>query len=115
MLFRSVVDAASAAEKARVRMMLDHILPISARRAGMLNDAAVIAALPRYDLERVTAPTLAISLEDDGYETLPGAKYSAEHIPNARLLSFAAGGHLAVGHQTEIEDAIVALLKSSGD
>ena len=51
-----VVAAASLAEQARVAEMMRHILPVSPRRLGLLNDAAVTTTLPCYPLERITAP-----------------------------------------------------------
>jgi len=107
----SVVDSASASEQARVAEILDHILPVSPRRLGLLNDAAVTSSLPRYELERIAAPTLLISLADDGYGTYDGARYAAAHIPHARFIGYPSGGHLAVGHQKEIVAEMVALLK----
>ena len=60
-----LVARAPAPEQARIQQVLDHILPVSPRRMGLLNDARVVSALPRYDLEKIAAPTLAISAADD--------------------------------------------------
>src|SRR5512143_1125376 len=98
----AVVDDASAEERARVDAVLEHILPVSTRRAGLLNDAAVTSTLRRYDLERITVPTLAISAADDLYGTFDGARYTAEHIAQARFAGYPDGGHLCVGHQEQI-------------
>lgn len=105
-----VVKNADAAEQARVADMLEQILPVSARRDGLINDAAVVSAITRYDLERIAVPTLAISTKDDLYGTYDGARYTAEHIPGARFLGFPTGGHLCVGHNEEIAGEIAALL-----
>lgn len=107
----SVVDQASAQEQQRVQQMLDHILPISPRRLGLVNDAAVTSTLPRYDLERITAPTLVISLEDDQFGTYDGARYTAEHIKGARFVGYSEGGHVWVGHQEDVESEVVRFLK----
>jgi pimeloyl-ACP methyl ester carboxylesterase len=106
-----IVANASAAERARVARMLDLILPVSPRRLGLLNDSAVTSALPRYDLEKIGAPTLILSAADDLYGTFDGARYSAEHIPGARFIGYANGGHLWVGHNREVESEIVTFLK----
>lgn len=105
-----VVGEASAEEQERVQETLDSILPIRPRRIGLVNDASVTSALPRYELERVTAPTLAISCADDRFGTYDGARYTTAHIPNARFIGFASGGHLWVGHQREILSAITQFL-----
>jgi len=107
----AVVENASADEQARVAQMLDHILPISPRRHGLVNDAAVVSSLPRYELERIDVPTLVMSTADDLFGTFDTARYTAEHIPRARFASYSSGGHLLVGHQKEIWSVIIAFLK----
>ncbi len=108
----AIVKNASAEEQARISHMLEHILPISPRRLGLLNDAAVIASLTRFDLERIAVPTLIFSAEDDLFGTYQGARYSAEHIPRARFVGFSTGGHMWVGHQQEVIAEIAAFLKN---
>jgi len=107
----AVVENASADERDRVARMLDHILPVSPRRLGLLNDAAVTSSLPRYELERIAVPTLILSAADDLFGTFDGARYSAEHIPRARFIGFPSGGHLWVGHQKEVMSEIAAFLR----
>lgn len=92
------VVAASPGEQARAAQMLELILPVSPRRKGLLNDARVTSSLSRYRLEQVAAPTLAISAADDLFGTFDGARYSAEHIPDARFIGYRSGGHLWIGH-----------------
>jgi 2-hydroxy-6-oxonona-2,4-dienedioate hydrolase len=107
----ALVESASADERERVAQMLDHILPVSPRRLGLLNDAAVTSSLPRYELERIAVPTLILSMADDLFGTYDGARYSAEHIPRARFIGFPSGGHLWVGHQQEVMSEIAAFLR----
>jgi pimeloyl-ACP methyl ester carboxylesterase len=107
----AVVDNASADERARVAHMLEHILPVSPRRPGLLNDAAVTSSLPRYELERIVVPTLILSMADDLFGTYDGARYSAEHIPGARFIGYPSGGHLWVGHQKEVMSEIASFLR----
>jgi pimeloyl-ACP methyl ester carboxylesterase len=106
-----VVKKADAAEQARVDELLRQILPVSTRRAGLLNDAAVTSALPRYELERIAVPTLVISMADDLFGTFDGARYTAEHVPGARFKGYPSGGHVCVGHHKEIVAEIAAFLK----
>jgi len=103
----NVVAEASLSEQLRVDRVMDRILPVSPRRIGLLNDAAVTSTLQREPLEQVRAPTLVVSLEDDRFGTIDGARYTADHVPGARFVSFARGGHLWVGHHGEV----IALLK----
>jgi 2-hydroxy-6-oxonona-2,4-dienedioate hydrolase len=105
------LETVSSAERARVTEMMDRILPVRPRRLGLLNDAAITSSLPRYPLESITAPTLAISVADDQFGTFAGARYSAEHIPDARFVGYATGGHIWAGHQEELVREIVVFLK----
>jgi 2-hydroxy-6-oxonona-2,4-dienedioate hydrolase len=107
----SALRNASAEERQRVARVLDHIQPLSMRRLGLLNDAAIARSLPRYDLERIAAPTLVIGVADCLYGTYAGARHSAEHIPGARFVSYAKGGHLWAGHQPEVMDEIAGFLR----
>jgi pimeloyl-ACP methyl ester carboxylesterase len=106
-----VVDKADADEQARVAQLLDHILPVSPRRTGLVNDAAVVSTLPRYELERIQAPTLLVSAADDRFGTFEPARYTAEHIPGARFIGYPTGGHMLAGHGKEAMAEIAAFLK----
>lgn len=106
-----LLKEAGTADKERVSRMLDSVLPVSARRLGLLNDARVTRSLPRYELERIRVPTLIISAQDDLYGTYERAKYTAGEISGARFLGFPNGGHLLVGHQAESTAAILGLLR----
>ncbi len=108
---RSVVESASADERARLEATLRHILPVSQRRLGLLNDAAVVSSLGRYELERIEAPTLVISVADDLYGTFDGARYTAEHVPHARFIGYPSGGHLWIGHQQEMNSEVASFLR----
>lgn len=108
----AVVDAADADEQARVAAALAGILPVSTRRLGLLNDAAVTSTLERYELERIKAPTLAISVEDDLFGTFAAARYTAEQIANARFVGYGTGGHLWVGHAEDVATEIAAFLRN---
>lgn len=108
-----LLEQVDSAERARLKTLLDHILPVSRRRLGLLNEAAVIPTLPRYELERVQAPTLIIAARDDLYGMYTPMRYSADHIPNARFIGFPTGGHMLAGHQEEVTAEIVGFLKAN--
>jgi len=107
----ALVSSASREEQARVATVMDHILPVSPRRAGLLNEAKVMSALERYPLERITAPVLTLSAPDDFYNTYEPARYTAGQIRGARFVGYPDGGHLLVGHQQQVMDEIVRFLK----
>lgn len=106
-----VMETANPADQASVQQVLDHILPISQRRLGLLNESAVIPTLPRYELEKINVPTLTISFADDLYGTYDVARYTAEQIRGARFVGYPSGGHLGVGHQQDVTDEIARFLK----
>jgi pimeloyl-ACP methyl ester carboxylesterase len=55
---------------------------------GLLNEAAIVTALPRYELERIATPTLIISARDDLYNTFAGSRYSAAVPPDQRSMGY---------------------------
>ena len=105
------VDDASATEQLRIAALLAHILPVTPRRLGLLNDAAVTSSIDRYELERVTTPTLLASAEDDLFGTFDAARYTAGQIPGARFIAYAEGGHVLVGHQEELMGEVEGFLR----
>jgi 2-hydroxy-6-oxonona-2,4-dienedioate hydrolase len=107
----TVVENASAEEQARVADMLDHILPVSPRRLGLLNDASITSSIERYDLERISVPTLVLSVADDLFGTFDVGRYTAAHIPGARFVGYPTGGHVWVGHHQVLMDEIKAFLR----
>ncbi|MCB6180134.1 alpha/beta hydrolase [Rhodobacter sp. Har01] len=109
----AVVVAASPAERARVNAMLDAILPVSARAAGLRADTAAGKAMAPAELTCVTAPTLIVSARDDGFGTYASAEYMAGQIRGARFLGFQTGGHAWVGHNDAVMAAIAGLVLST--
>jgi len=107
----SVLERASAEERARAKGVLECILPVSRRRLGLRNDAEIVSSLPRYDLEGISARTLVMSVEDDLFGTFEGARYTAEHIPRARFIGYPSGGHLWIGRHREIMAEVAGFLR----
>jgi pimeloyl-ACP methyl ester carboxylesterase len=98
----ALVTRAEAGERARVRSILRNILPVSERAAGLLTDARLAGDPAPMPLEDIRAPTLALSLEDDRFETLAAARHIAATVPGAKLVTYAEGGHVWVGHDREV-------------
>ena len=95
---------ASASERERVIAMLDSVLPVGRRRAGLRNDLATrLTPLP---LETIDQPTLIITARDDLLDTLPAAEFMARRIAGAQLIVVDDGGHLFVNRHREVANAI---------
>lgn len=108
-----VVARADGEEKARFRRYALQPLPVSERREGLLNDAAVVTHLRRYELELIRVPALVISARDDLWGTYQSALYTAQHIPGARFMGMPDGGHLWVGRHREVMGEIAAFLTTN--
>ena len=105
-----LLTTASPRERARVNAMLDHILPVSARAAGLISDTAASKLLTPSSLQSIHLPTLVISARDDRYGTYASARYTAGLIAGARFIGFDEGGHTWVGHDDEVMAEIVKLI-----
>lgn len=98
----ALVKASSPGEQARVRSILHHILPVSARTQGLLNDARLAYDPAPMPIETIAAATLALSLEDDRFQTLAAARHISDTVPGAELAAFPTGGHVWVGCQMQV-------------
>jgi 2-hydroxy-6-oxonona-2,4-dienedioate hydrolase len=108
-----IVAAAGPAEQARIQGILDGILPVSLRNGGLVNDARETGGAV-LDYGAIRVPTLAISLEDDLFDTDDRARMLAETVPGAELVMFSSGGHVWVGGEAEVFAAIDAFLRRIG-
>ncbi len=98
-------------EQARVYRFMNHILPISDRLQGIINDSAISNSITRYQLEEIKAPTLLLGARDDLYGTYASTQYTAGEIHNSKLISYETGGHMLVGHYDEAMNEIEKFLK----
>ncbi len=105
-----LLTGASLQERARVNAMLENILPVSVRAAGLRSDTAASKHLTPSPLQSIHLPTLVISARDDRYGTYASAQYTANEIAGARFIGFNEGGHTWVGHDDEVMAEIVKLL-----
>ncbi len=71
-------------EREDANRLVEMILPVSQRHAGIMNDAINHQNRQRMPLENIYAPTIITDAKD--VETFPGSKYTAEHIPSTKLL-----------------------------
>lgn len=106
----AVLRAAPEAEKARVRDVLKHILPVSARRRGMQFDIATAADRRPYPIGAIRCPVLVISAEDDSFGTAARARRIVGSVREGRAVIFPTGGHALVGRHDETLAAVDAFL-----
>jgi pimeloyl-ACP methyl ester carboxylesterase len=107
-----VVEAATAQDRKRVTAIIRSVEPLSRRSPGINIDSA--PDLHRLPLEKIAAPTLVVSAEDDLFNTLPAAKFAAASIPGAKLVVYDTGGHLLVGHGEKVKEAVSDFLARTG-
>jgi pimeloyl-ACP methyl ester carboxylesterase len=110
----SLLVDASPAERRRVEAILQAILPVSQRSRGLLNDMRLAGNPERQPIERIAAPTLAVSFDDDLYLTADAARFIAATVPDARLLLYPTGGHVAVGRNADMYAAIDSFIEGTG-
>jgi pimeloyl-ACP methyl ester carboxylesterase len=108
----ALVRHASASEQERVNEILHLIAPVSLRADGFINDAAQAGAPPQMPLERISAPTLAISCEDDLFGTAAAARHIASSAAGARALIYPDGGHVWVGREEDVWSEIDAFMRA---
>ena len=104
------VVAASPQERARVNAILDHILPVSRRASGLRSDSVLGKSLGPSALSAILAPTLVVSVRDDGFGTYASSEYTASQIKGARFVGFEHGGHVWVGHDDGVQKEILNLI-----
>lgn len=105
------VAAASEAERRRLWRMVAQPFPLSLREPGLRNDFAVISSLRRYELERIAAPTLVVSVADDYALLGEVARYTAAQIPGARHVEYPGGGHLWIGWNDQVAAEVAAFVR----
>jgi len=108
----SLIPSLAPDERARLDEAIDLILPVTARRLGVLNEGTTQGSAREYPLARVAAPTVLISAADDLYNTLPVARHAATVIPHSRLIELTTGGHLLLGRGKEVWRTVAAFLRS---
>lgn len=109
-----VVRHASAKEKRRVRSILFDTLPASQRLAGIRVDLARMSPDSSCALENLACPVLAISAEDDAFETAGRARDVAGAVPDGTAVIYSTGGHALVGRHAQAVRETAAFLKRCG-
>lgn len=107
----ALVRAAAPAEQARARAILRDILPVTERARGFAHDARFAFDPAPQALDRITVPTLAISLEDDRFQTAAAAHHIAASVKGAELIVYPTGGHIWIGRRQQLFAAVDDFLR----
>jgi pimeloyl-ACP methyl ester carboxylesterase len=83
-------------------------MPISKRTNGIINDMFVSNPdiNTGYPYHEIVVPTLIIHDVNDPAAKYSGAMEISQQIPNCKVLRFEGGGHLHIGHEKVIKEAI---------
>jgi 2-hydroxy-6-oxonona-2,4-dienedioate hydrolase len=108
-----LVRSAEPNERARVREILDRILPVSSRIRGMEFDIRTAAATEPYPIETIFCPVLTVSAEDDSFGTAARARQIAGIAPNGRAVIYPTGGHALVGRYSDALSEITSFLSEN--
>jgi pimeloyl-ACP methyl ester carboxylesterase len=99
---------ASKEDRKRVTEIMRGIQPLSERVPGIELDSS--HEIGPWPLQELNVPTLVVSAKDDLFRTLPGAEFTASHIPGAELKLLEAGGHLMLGQNQRVRGWITDFL-----
>lgn len=106
----------SAEEHQRMWVTLKTMLPMSLRMPGMDHDA-VEQNLPEVTalrIQDIRVPTLVVHAKDDALVPFAQGQYSADQIPNARLLAVDYGGHFVFALDAPIAAIASFVAEQSG-
>jgi 2-hydroxy-6-oxonona-2,4-dienedioate hydrolase len=102
----ALLDRVPEAERLRAQAILDQIFPISRKVDGLRNDGFWAGTPTPTAYERIAAPTLILSCEDDLFGTADTARLLADRIPDTRLILYPDGGHIWLGHDDALTGEI---------
>lgn len=109
----ALVHGAELDEQARVSSILRNIQPVSLRVEGLLNDGTRSGNPQPMALDRIVAPTLVASVEDDRFETAAAARHIAVSVSGAELVMYPSGGHVWVGRNIDLFARIDAFMRKA--
>ena len=93
-----------------VEELIDGFLPASARLAGLRNEGAAVDPSTHYALDTITAPTLIVHAGDDRMNPFEVAEFLKVSLANPTYLPLETGGHLLLGHHSELQEVITGFL-----
>ncbi|WP_112323409.1 alpha/beta fold hydrolase [Oceanibium sediminis] len=97
-------------ERRRAELILAGLLPISRKADGLRTDGFWAGAPSPTAYEKIRVPTLILSCEDDLFATADTARRLAVRIPEATLVIWPEGGHIWLGHDTDVAREITTFV-----
>lgn len=110
----ALLERVEPAERRRAELILDGLMPIGRKAAGLRTDAFWAGTPSPTAYNRIPVPTLILSVEDDLFGTAETARLLAERIPDARLVIYPEGGHIWLGHDRDAAEAIATFIRPGG-
>lgn len=106
-LFRPLIKPLMGMEQDTIYSML----PVSRRHYGMVMDASITNPdmarnFDQYPIEDMKVPSLILQSKDDALASYEQIRRSVSRFPNSTFIAFEDGGHLMVGHEREVEEAL---------
>jgi pimeloyl-ACP methyl ester carboxylesterase len=108
----ALLGQVSDRERRRAEITLDQLFPIGRKIAGLRNDGFWSGTPANTEFAQIRVPTLILSCDDDLFGTADTARILADRIPGARLTIYPTGGHLWLGHDGDVGDAVSALVRN---
>jgi pimeloyl-ACP methyl ester carboxylesterase len=92
---------------------LDSMMPMAARRDGLIFDLTRMAQYNADQIQNIQAPTLVIHALNDTLVPFEQAQFAASRIPGAKLVTLEKGGHFAILFSPQARAKIVEFLEQT--
>ena len=109
----ALLDQVPEDERRRANAILDQLLPISRKVAGLRTDGFWAGTPSPTAYERIEVPTLILSCEDDLFGTAATARLLAKRIPVAELTVYPTGGHIWLGRDIEVAERVARFIREA--
>lgn len=109
----ALLTTVSTDEQQRAHTILAQIFPISRKIDGLKTDGIWAGSPSPTAYDKITAPTLILSCEDDLFGTAATARLLAQRIPAADITVYPTGGHIWLGHDEDFAARIGAFIQAT--
>lgn len=107
---KRIIQSLDTQDTEWMHTLLEHVLPIRPRRAGLVNDYVQIMQLDIFPLGQTKTPTLVIHAKDDSMVSNRQGRFTAKNIPNARFVELPSGGHWLLGQREQVRAEVEPFL-----